>query len=170
MRAALVDLNAELERDYGTTLELRIGVNSGEVVTGTDERLVTGDAINVAARLEQTARPGQVLLGEATLLLTREAVEAVPLEPLELKGKSDLVRAWRLVSVSSEASERRPDSPLIGRKPELRSSSREENLRFPSRTHPSLRNLTVPLPEPIPPSAPDIAVTRVALDGKNKRA
>ncbi len=61
MRAALVPLNDELERDYGTTLSLRTGVNTGEVVTGTEERLATGDAVNVAARLEQAAQPGEIL-------------------------------------------------------------------------------------------------------------
>jgi class 3 adenylate cyclase len=49
----------------------RIGVNTGEVVTGTEERLATGDAINVAARLEQAAAPGEVLVGEATRALAR---------------------------------------------------------------------------------------------------
>jgi class 3 adenylate cyclase/tetratricopeptide (TPR) repeat protein len=119
MREVLVGLNADLGRDYGTTLALRIGVNSGEVVTGTDERLVTGDAVNVAARLEQAAQPGEILLGEATRLLSRDMVETEPIEPLELKGKSEPVPAWRLVSISTEAAERRPDSPLVGRRQEL---------------------------------------------------
>src|SRR5579864_8183605 len=51
-------LSVELERDYGTHLAVRIGVNTGEVVTGSTERLATGDAVNVAARLEQAAEPG----------------------------------------------------------------------------------------------------------------
>ena len=59
LRDALGELNEELERNYGTRLELRIGVNTGEVVTGTEERLATGDAVNVAARLEQAARAGR---------------------------------------------------------------------------------------------------------------
>jgi class 3 adenylate cyclase len=88
MQAALVDLNTELARDYGTALELRIGVNSGEIVTGTDERLVTGDAVNVAARLEQAARPGEALLGEATSL----AEEARTL----YESKGNLVMAGRI--------------------------------------------------------------------------
>ena len=66
LRGGLGELNEELERDYGTRLELRMGVNTGEVVTGTEERLATGDAVNVAARLEQAAQPGEVLLGEET--------------------------------------------------------------------------------------------------------
>ena len=66
LRGGLGELNEELERDYGTQLELRMGVNTGEVVTGTEERLATGDAVNIAARLEQAAQPGEVLLGEET--------------------------------------------------------------------------------------------------------
>src|SRR5512146_298936 len=77
----------------------RIGVNTGEVVTGTEERLATGDAVNVAARLEQAAAPGEVLIDQATLALAREAVAAEPVEPLTLKGKSHPVPAFRLVSV-----------------------------------------------------------------------
>ena len=61
---------------------------TGEVVTGTDERLATGDAVNVAARLEQAAQPGEVLIGQPTLALVRETVEAEPVEPLVLKGKA----------------------------------------------------------------------------------
>ena len=52
------------------------GSNTGEVVTGTEERLATGDAVNVAARLEQAAQPGEVLVGESTLALVRDAVES----------------------------------------------------------------------------------------------
>ena len=77
----------------------RIGVNTGEVVTGTQERLATGDAVNVAARLEQAAAPHEVLIGETTLALVHEAVAAEPVEPLTLKGKSRPVPASRLVSV-----------------------------------------------------------------------
>ena len=78
LRAALAGLNENLERDYGTTLELRIGVNTGEVVTGTEERLATGDAVNVAARLEQAAQPGEILLGPETEALVRGSVVCRP--------------------------------------------------------------------------------------------
>src|SRR5207253_9134228 len=80
-------------------VQARIGVNTGEVVTGTEERLVTGDAVNVAARLEQAAEPGEVLLGAETMTLVEDAVEAEPVEPLELKGKLEPVTAFRLVRV-----------------------------------------------------------------------
>src|SRR5438067_13339916 len=72
-------------------VEARIGVNTGEVLTGTEERLATGDAVNVAARLEQAAEPGEVLIGEPTLALVFDAIEAEPVEPLALKGKATVV-------------------------------------------------------------------------------
>jgi class 3 adenylate cyclase/tetratricopeptide (TPR) repeat protein len=99
-------------------IEGRIGVCSGEVVTGTEERLATGDAVNIAARLQQAAQPGQTLLGETTLHLAGDAVETEPVEPLDLKGKREPVPAWRLVAVST-AGEPRFDSPLVGRDKEL---------------------------------------------------
>jgi class 3 adenylate cyclase len=97
----------------------RIGVNTGEVVTGTEERLATGDAVNIAARLEQAARPGEVLIGEETLGLVRPAVEAGGERRLELKGKADAVRAWPLLAVTGEI-ERRFGTPMVGRETELR--------------------------------------------------
>jgi class 3 adenylate cyclase/tetratricopeptide (TPR) repeat protein len=99
-------------------LEGRIGVMTGEVVTGTAERLVTGDAVNVAARLEQAAGPGEVLIGQPTLTLVADAVEVERVEPLHLKGKSEPVRAHRLVRVRT-APERRHDTPFVGREHEF---------------------------------------------------
>ena len=84
-------------------LQGRIGVMTGEVVTGTEERLATGDAVNVAARLEQAAQPGEVLVGEPTLALVRDAVDVEPVGPLELKGKSEPVSAYRLLRVRDDA-------------------------------------------------------------------
>ena len=88
LRGGLGELNEELERDYGTQLELRMGVNTGEVVTGTEERLATGDAVNIAARLEQAAQPGEVLLGEETHGLVRAAVNAEAVPPLEERWRA----------------------------------------------------------------------------------
>ena len=96
----------------------RIGVNTGEVVAGTEERLATGDAVNVAARLEQAAQPGEVLIGELTHALARAALEVEPVEPLELKGKAEPVPALRLVSVL-ESPERSHASRFVGREREL---------------------------------------------------
>ena len=122
MRETLAGLNDELARDYGTTLELRIGVNTGEVVAGSVERLATGDAINIAARLEQAAKPGEVLLGEETQRLTRHAVEVEATSPLDLRGKAEPVRAFRLVAVRAGAPmvPRDLDGPMVGRERELR--------------------------------------------------
>ena len=122
MREAVSELNRELERDYGTTLALRIGLATGEVVAGTEERLVTGDTVNVAARLEQAAHPGEILLGEETLRLCRRAVEAEVLEPLALKGKSRRTTAYRLVAVAAdtEPMRRRLEAPMVGRERERR--------------------------------------------------
>jgi class 3 adenylate cyclase/tetratricopeptide (TPR) repeat protein len=102
-------------------LEARIGVNSGEVVVGGQgETLVTGDAVNVAARLEQAAPPGEVLIGLETRQLIRDAVEVEPVEPLSLKGKSSPVEAFRVVELlaGAEAIERRLDRPIVGRERE----------------------------------------------------
>jgi class 3 adenylate cyclase/tetratricopeptide (TPR) repeat protein len=100
-------------------VEGRIGVNTGEVVTGTVERLATGDAVNVAARLQQASEPNGVLVGEATLALVREGVETEPLvEPLELKGKAEPVAAHRLLRVL-EMPERSHESRFVGRGQEL---------------------------------------------------
>jgi class 3 adenylate cyclase/tetratricopeptide (TPR) repeat protein len=108
MRDALPDLG----------VQARIGVNTGEVVTGTEERLATGDAVNVAARLEQAASPGEVLLGPPTLALVRAAVDVEEVEPLALKGKSEPVPAYRLLRVH-EAPERRHEMRFVGRRREL---------------------------------------------------
>jgi class 3 adenylate cyclase/tetratricopeptide (TPR) repeat protein len=123
MQVALAKLNGHLQRDFGVTLSNRTGVNTGEVVAGdpvSGQRLVTGDAVNVAARLEQAAPEREVLIGETTLALVRDAVSVEALEPLTLKGKAEPVAAYRLVSVQSGAIlPRRPDLPLVGREPEL---------------------------------------------------
>ncbi|MFL5934283.1 MAG: AAA family ATPase [Gaiellaceae bacterium] len=115
LRGGLDELNDELEQGYGTRLELRMGVNTGEVVTGTEERLATGDAVNVAARLEQAAQPGEVLLGDETFRLVRDAVVAEEALPLAAKGKSEPLTAHRLMSVSAGAPERRHGAPMVGR-------------------------------------------------------
>ena len=99
-------------------VQARIGINTGMVVTGTEERLATGDAVNVAARLEQAAEPGEVLLGDATLELVREAVDVEPVDPLELKGKAEPVPTHRLLRVL-EAPERSHETRFVGREREL---------------------------------------------------
>jgi class 3 adenylate cyclase/predicted ATPase len=104
----------------GLGIRGRIGVNTGEVVTGTAERLATGDAVNIAARLEQAAQPDEVLIGASTYNLVASSVEAESIDPLELKGKAEPVPAFRLRAVAG-ASERRFATPMVGRDRELRS-------------------------------------------------
>jgi len=108
-------------RDLG--IQARIGVNTGEVVeqSGRDP-VVTGDAVNVAARLQQLAPPGEVLVGDATYELVHGAVVGEPVEGLTARGKRDPVKAWRLRSVTSATSGfvRRLDTPLVGRTGEMR--------------------------------------------------
>ena len=99
-------------------LQGRIGVMTGEVVTGTEERLATGDAVNVAARLEQAAEPGEMLIGAPTLALAGDAAEVEPVEPLVLKGKAEPVPAYRLLNVR-DAPERRHEALFVGREQEL---------------------------------------------------
>ena len=124
MREALGALNVDLERDHGVGLAARIGVNTGEVVAGDPsdgQRLVTGDAVNVAARLEQAAAPGEILLGHATLRLVKDAVRVDSVEPLELKGKAEPVSAFRLTEVREDTAghARHLDSAMVGREKEL---------------------------------------------------
>jgi len=99
-------------------LQGRIGVMTGEVVTGTQERLATGDAVNVAARLQQAAQPGGVLIGRPTFALVRGAADVEPIRPLALKGKGEPVPAYLLHRVH-DAPERRFGGPFVGREREL---------------------------------------------------
>jgi class 3 adenylate cyclase len=101
---------------HGLGLEARIGVNTGAVVAGEGDTLVTGDAVNVAARLEQAAGTGEILLGDATVRLVRDAVVAEPVE-LAVKGKAQPLAAHRLDALDATAAgvERHLDRPLIGR-------------------------------------------------------
>ena len=88
-------LNDELAREHGVEIVTRTGVNTGEVIVGggaPDQKLATGDAVNVAARLEQAAAPGEVLLGEATYAAVADLVHAEPAPPVEAKGKSAAAR------------------------------------------------------------------------------
>ncbi len=99
-------------------IEGRIGVGTGEVVTGSEERLATGDALNVAARLQQAAAPGEALIAATTRALAADAVDVEPVEPLVLKGKKRPVPAFRLLGARASV-ERRHDTTFVGREHEL---------------------------------------------------
>jgi class 3 adenylate cyclase/tetratricopeptide (TPR) repeat protein len=96
----------------------RIGVNTGEVLTGTEERLATGDAVNVAARLEQAGEPGEVLIGPETFELVGGAVDVGEARLLELKGKSRPVEGRPLLAVL-QVPERSHAFRFVGRAREL---------------------------------------------------
>ena len=123
MRDRLASLNQELEASWSVRLTNRTGVQTGEVVTGdpsTGLRLVTGDAVNTAARLEQAAPPGEILLGEPTYRLVAHAATVEEVEPIAAKGKAEAVPAYLLRSVRRvDAIERRSTGTMIGREAEL---------------------------------------------------
>src|SRR5439155_3435405 len=124
MQGRLKELNVELARKFGTTVALRIGVNTGEVVAGEAslrQMIVTGDAVNVAARLEQAAKPGEILLGSVTNRLVRDAATTEPVEPLTVRGKTKPLNAYRVVDVSggTAAPRRERASAFEGRSEEL---------------------------------------------------
>jgi len=125
MRRRIASLNQELRDDFGIEIGARTGVYTGQVVAGDPARgqtLVTGDAVNTAARLEQAARTGEILIGDPTYRLTRDAVVVEPVPSIDAKGKAEPVEAYRLdeVIAGAEARARRFDAPMIGRHQELR--------------------------------------------------
>jgi class 3 adenylate cyclase len=124
MQARLGEMNPELAERHGVELAMRVGVNTGEVIAGTggDQFMVTGDVVNVAARLQQTADPGEVVAGERTYLSARGAYVFEPLEEKTLKGKALPVRAWRLIEKGEVVRQRGVpgvSTRLIGREREL---------------------------------------------------
>ena len=124
MQAAMPVLNEAFEQEHALSLLSRIGVNTGEVVAGDaalGQRLVTGDAVNVAARLEQAAGDLEVLLGGLTRQLAGDAVEVEAMEPLTLKGKAEPVPAFRLAAAraAGTVAVRRQAAPLVGREREV---------------------------------------------------
>jgi len=124
LRDAITALNRELEQELQVILPVRTGVNTGLVLAGGEHEgqwFVAGDAVNVAARLEQAAKPGEVLLGEATHRLVADAVQVEPVTPFVPRGKMTPVAVHRLLAVPPEATGlARPwDTPLVGRAREL---------------------------------------------------
>ncbi|MEU9852640.1 adenylate/guanylate cyclase domain-containing protein [Streptomyces sp. NPDC047974] len=124
MREALAGLNAELEATLGIRLNIRIGVNTGQVVAAARstarQALVSGETVNVAARLEQNAAPGEILVGPETLLAAGPTAVVEEVGPLALHGKTEPVRAHRLLALGTDDPEllRRFDVPFIGREAE----------------------------------------------------
>ena len=124
MQQSLAGLNEELERQFGVSIAIRTGVNTGEVVAGDlgpGAPFASGDAMNVAARLEHAARPGQILIGPATFALVAHAVRVEQTAPLALKGKEEPLCAWRLLSLVPDAAPiaRGAETQFVDRHPEL---------------------------------------------------
>jgi class 3 adenylate cyclase/tetratricopeptide (TPR) repeat protein len=118
MREALARLNEELAGERRPELRIRIGVNSGEVVTGDHATtLVTGDAVNTAKRLEEAAAPDEILIGDQTRRLVENAAVLEPSAPVEAKGKRKPVEAWRVLGTIEGAAPfaRRTDTPIVNR-------------------------------------------------------
>jgi class 3 adenylate cyclase len=124
MRDAMDSLNADL----GVSLAARVGVNSGEAVAGSGrdgQFLVTGDAVNVGARLQQGAEAGEVVVGLLTESLTRSAIEYAVRPAVAAKGKTEPIKAFRAVRPRSAIPEQARGLPamraqLVGRQRELR--------------------------------------------------
>jgi class 3 adenylate cyclase len=125
LNEAVVVLSERLLAELGVRLAIRTGVNTGAVVAGSARAggsFATGDAVNTAARLEQAAAPGEILLGTTTYALVRDAVRTEPVEPVVARGKAEPVPAYRLISVLDADRGRRPrdDLVLVGRERETR--------------------------------------------------
>jgi class 3 adenylate cyclase len=124
MRGRLAALNETLHAERGLELQMRVGVNTGEVVVG-DARAggsrATGDAVNVAARLQQAAEPGQTLVGDSTWRLVRDAVTTGEPRDVPVKGRAAPVTVRALVDVdqTAEAIHRRVGGAMVGREREL---------------------------------------------------
>jgi class 3 adenylate cyclase/tetratricopeptide (TPR) repeat protein len=123
MQAALPALNDSFRSRWRLELHNHIGVNTGEVIAGdatVGQRLVTGDAVNTAARLEQAAGAQEIILGGLTYRLARDQIEVEPIPPLTLKGKTEPVPAYRLVRVAQRPTEASaPTTPFVGREAEM---------------------------------------------------
>jgi class 3 adenylate cyclase/tetratricopeptide (TPR) repeat protein len=122
MQERLAELNDGFRAEFGVELESHIGVNTGEVIASGDattaQRLVTGDTVNTAARLEQAAEAGAIVLGELTYRLSRGEIEVEAIPPLALKGKAEPVPAYRLVAVGHHSSTTSA-TPFVGRAAEM---------------------------------------------------
>jgi DNA-binding SARP family transcriptional activator len=120
LHESIAELNRELEQDRGVSIQVRTGLNTGEVLVAdhsSGQAFATGASVSVAVRIQQSALPGEILFGQATHRLVRHAVDAEPVEPLEL-GSLGRITAFRLLGVG-EAIRPLGDAPLIGRADEL---------------------------------------------------
>ncbi len=131
IRKALVEYQEELQRKHGISFQVRQGLNTGLVVVGSigsDLRMdytAVGDTTNVAARLQQAADRGRILISESTDRLAEGYFYTRPLGLLQLKGKAEPVRAWEVISARQartrlDVEAERGLTPYVGRERELR--------------------------------------------------
>ncbi|HUR08661.1 MAG TPA: adenylate/guanylate cyclase domain-containing protein, partial [Nonomuraea sp.] len=123
LQAELGRFTAQLRRHVGVLLEMRVGINTGEVLAGKVGGgqfagfTVMGDAVNLASRLEHAARVGHILVGESTYKLTRHAIKYQPQPPIAIKGKRDLVQTYEVLGLDEDLSDNEFefDSAFVGR-------------------------------------------------------
>src|SRR5437588_535057 len=123
MLERLTDLNAEFKAHHGVSLAIRVGVNTGEVMAARDQNVVTGDAVNVAARLEHMAEPGTILAGERTYAAARDAFIFGEPESREVRGKAAPVTVRRVIRPLTDSLDRRKGMQvaMVGREQEVES-------------------------------------------------
>jgi class 3 adenylate cyclase/tetratricopeptide (TPR) repeat protein len=129
MQGLLAELNRELAAEGKPTLAMRIGIEAGEVLvdleraTGPRDRMITGDAVNTAARLQAAAEPGHIVVGPGVHASTKEVIEYRELGPIALKGKREPVLAWRALRIRARTRGERSrlglEARLVGRDEEL---------------------------------------------------
>jgi class 3 adenylate cyclase/tetratricopeptide (TPR) repeat protein len=149
MHAVLSELNRGFAAEGKPTLEMRIGIEAGEVLvdveraSGPRDRMLTGDAVNTAARLQSSAEPGHTVVGPAVYTSTKDVIDYRELDALTLKGKAEPVPAWEALRIRARTRGERPrlglglESRLVGRDEEL-AVLKQTMLRVESEGRPAL--------------------------------
>jgi class 3 adenylate cyclase len=153
MHAVLSELNRGFAAEGKPALAMRIGVEAGEVLvdleraSGQRDRMLTGDAVNTAARLQSAAEPGQIVVGPGAYATTKDVIEYRELEPLDLKGKAEPVPAWVALRIKARTRGERPrlglEARLVGRDEEL-GVLKQTLRRVETEGHPALVTIVGP--------------------------